>query len=169
MCCCKMDLGPANRGWSFPPFRTVNEPIGALAHLGLARAYVLQGDTTKARAAYEDFLALWKDADTDVPISSRPKRSTQSCNERWGSVHLQHSAGAKMTGARETVSRCAGGFLACYLLADKTFNSELSLLPVGFTARVFYAHLYRASTLPALRKLLSRACFRISIALEEGT
>src|SRR5260370_24044738 len=41
---------------------------GALAHLGLARAYVLQGDTPKARAAYQDFLTLWKDADADIPI-----------------------------------------------------------------------------------------------------
>jgi tetratricopeptide (TPR) repeat protein len=45
-----------------------NEPIGALAHLGLARAYVLQGDTAKARAAYNDFLTLWKDADPEIPI-----------------------------------------------------------------------------------------------------
>lgn len=45
-----------------------NAPIGALAHLGLGRAYVLQGDTAKARAAYQDFLALWKDADPDIPI-----------------------------------------------------------------------------------------------------
>jgi Tfp pilus assembly protein PilF len=41
---------------------------GALAHLGLARAYVLQGDTAKAKAAYQDFLMLWKDADSDIPI-----------------------------------------------------------------------------------------------------
>ena len=41
---------------------------GALAHLGLARAYALQGDTAKARAAYNDFLTLWKDADPDIPI-----------------------------------------------------------------------------------------------------
>ena len=46
----------------------VNEPIGALAHLGLARAYIVQGDTAKARAAYQDFLTLWKDADTDIPV-----------------------------------------------------------------------------------------------------
>jgi len=43
-------------------------PIGALAHLGLARAYALQGDTAKGRAAYQDFLTLWKDADPDIPI-----------------------------------------------------------------------------------------------------
>jgi tetratricopeptide (TPR) repeat protein len=41
---------------------------GALAHLGLARAYVLQGDTAKAKAAYQDFLTLWKDSDPDVPV-----------------------------------------------------------------------------------------------------
>ena len=44
------------------------EPIGALAHLGLARAYALQGDTAKAKVAYQDFLTLWKDADPDIPI-----------------------------------------------------------------------------------------------------
>ncbi|MGB9337264.1 MAG: protein kinase [Candidatus Acidiferrales bacterium] len=50
-----------------------NEPIGALAHLGLARAYVMQGDTVKARAAYQDFLALWKDADAEIPILQKAK------------------------------------------------------------------------------------------------
>ena len=44
------------------------EPIGSLAHLGLARAYAMQGDTIKARAAYQDFLTLWRDADPDIPI-----------------------------------------------------------------------------------------------------
>src|ERR1700719_2967300 len=46
----------------------LNEPIGALAHLQIGRAYALQGDTAKARAAYQDFLTLWKDADSDIPI-----------------------------------------------------------------------------------------------------
>ena len=41
---------------------------GALAHLQLGRAYSMQGDTTKAKAAYQDFLTLWKDADPDIPI-----------------------------------------------------------------------------------------------------
>jgi eukaryotic-like serine/threonine-protein kinase len=50
-----------------------NEPIGALAHLGLARAYASQGDAVKARAAYQDFLTLWKDADTDIPILKHAK------------------------------------------------------------------------------------------------
>ncbi len=45
-----------------------NAPWGALAHLGLARAYAMQGDTTKARAAYQDFLTIWQDADRDLPI-----------------------------------------------------------------------------------------------------
>ena len=44
------------------------EPIGALAHLGLARAYALQGETAKARVAYQNFLSPWKDADPDIPI-----------------------------------------------------------------------------------------------------
>jgi tetratricopeptide (TPR) repeat protein len=51
----------------------LNHPIGALAHLGLGRAYVLQGDTVKAKAAYQDFLTLWKDADPDIPILQQAK------------------------------------------------------------------------------------------------
>jgi hypothetical protein len=46
----------------------VNGPIGALAHLGLGRAEALEGDAAKARVSYQDFFALWKDADPDVPI-----------------------------------------------------------------------------------------------------
>jgi hypothetical protein len=52
---------------------TVSNPIGALAHLGLARASVLQGDTVKAKTAYQDFLTLWKGADTDIPILKEAK------------------------------------------------------------------------------------------------
>jgi cytochrome c-type biogenesis protein CcmH/NrfG len=51
----------------------INEPIGALARLGLARAYAVVGDAAKARAAYQDFLALWKDADPDIPILQQAK------------------------------------------------------------------------------------------------
>jgi len=52
---------------------SVNFPLGALAHLGLARAYALSGDTAKAKVAYQDFLALWKDADPDIPILKEAK------------------------------------------------------------------------------------------------
>jgi eukaryotic-like serine/threonine-protein kinase len=51
----------------------LNEPIGALAHLGLARAYALQGDMGKAHAAYQDFLKLWKDADPGIPLLKRAR------------------------------------------------------------------------------------------------
>jgi predicted Zn-dependent protease len=51
----------------------VNYPLGALAHLGLARAYSESGDKTKSRSAYQDFLALWKDADLDIPILKEAK------------------------------------------------------------------------------------------------
>ena len=50
------------------PGIVVNFPLAALAHLGLARAYAIQSDTAKAKAAYQDFLTLWKDADQDIPI-----------------------------------------------------------------------------------------------------
>jgi len=45
-----------------------NSPMFPLAHLQLARAYAMQGDTAKAKAAYQDFLSLWKDADPDIPV-----------------------------------------------------------------------------------------------------
>jgi eukaryotic-like serine/threonine-protein kinase len=45
-----------------------NEPIGALAHLGLAHAYAMQGEVFQARAAYVDFFNSWHDADPDIPI-----------------------------------------------------------------------------------------------------
>jgi serine/threonine protein kinase/tetratricopeptide (TPR) repeat protein len=49
-------------------------PLYPLAHLGLARAAVLQGDTAKARKAYQDLFALWKDADPDIPILIEAKK-----------------------------------------------------------------------------------------------
>jgi len=50
-----------------------NEPIGALAHLQIGRAYAAQGNTAKAKAAYKDFLTLWKDADPSIPILKQAK------------------------------------------------------------------------------------------------
>ena len=55
------------------PGCVMNFPLGALAHLQLGRAYALQGDTVKAKAAYQDFLTLWKDADPDIPILKQAK------------------------------------------------------------------------------------------------
>jgi serine/threonine protein kinase/tetratricopeptide (TPR) repeat protein len=52
---------------------TINYPLGALAHLQLGRAYAMSGDTAKAKAAYQDFLTLWKDADPDIPILKEAK------------------------------------------------------------------------------------------------
>jgi tetratricopeptide (TPR) repeat protein len=49
------------------------DPVGAMARWQLARAFSLAGDTTNAKAAYQDFLALWKDADRDVPILIQAK------------------------------------------------------------------------------------------------
>jgi hypothetical protein len=51
----------------------VTFPWGALARLGLARAYALEGNTAKARASYQDFLTIWKDADPDIPILKEAK------------------------------------------------------------------------------------------------
>ena len=49
-------------------------PLYPLAHLGLARAASLTGDTAKARKAYQDFFALWRDADTDIPILQQARQ-----------------------------------------------------------------------------------------------
>src|SRR5271157_5286154 len=51
----------------------LNSPWGALARFGLARAYAMQGSTVKARASYQDFLTLWKDADPDIPVLKEAK------------------------------------------------------------------------------------------------
>jgi predicted Zn-dependent protease len=52
---------------------TLNSPIGSLAHLCLGRALAAAGETDKARTAYQDFFALWKDADPDIPILVQAK------------------------------------------------------------------------------------------------
>jgi eukaryotic-like serine/threonine-protein kinase len=51
----------------------VNYPLGALAHLELARAYAMTGDSAKAKVAYTDFLNLWKDADSNIPVLKQAK------------------------------------------------------------------------------------------------
>jgi eukaryotic-like serine/threonine-protein kinase len=51
----------------------IGDAFGVLAHLGMARAYAMQGDTTKARRNYQDFLTLWKDADSEIPILKKAK------------------------------------------------------------------------------------------------
>ena len=55
----------------------LNEHVGALAHLQLGRAYAMQGETAKAKTAYQDFLTLWKDADPDIPILKQAKAEYQ--------------------------------------------------------------------------------------------
>jgi hypothetical protein len=50
-----------------------NEPIGALARLGLGRAYALSADIAKSKTAYRDFFTLWRDADPDIPILKEAK------------------------------------------------------------------------------------------------
>ena len=51
----------------------LNSPLGALAYLGLARAYSIQSEKSKARSAYQEFLSTWKDADSDIPILKQAK------------------------------------------------------------------------------------------------
>jgi hypothetical protein len=51
----------------------LNFPLGALAYVGLARAYSVQGNIAGARTAYQNFFTLWKDADPDIPILKEAK------------------------------------------------------------------------------------------------
>jgi eukaryotic-like serine/threonine-protein kinase len=51
----------------------LNFPLGALAYLGLGRAYAQSGDTAKARSAYDEFFKLWAHADPDIPILKQAK------------------------------------------------------------------------------------------------
>ena len=57
-----------HRGWH------PTSPLYSLAHFGLARAAQLSGDTARARQAYQDFFALWKDADPDIPVLQEDRR-----------------------------------------------------------------------------------------------
>jgi DNA-binding winged helix-turn-helix (wHTH) protein len=58
----------------------MSDPIGALAHLQLGRAYALSGDKTEAKSAYQDFLTLWKDADPDIPILKQAQAEYANLN-----------------------------------------------------------------------------------------
>ena len=51
----------------------VNFVTGSLAHLQIGRAYAMAGETAKAKAAYQDFFNIWKDADPDIPILKEAK------------------------------------------------------------------------------------------------
>jgi eukaryotic-like serine/threonine-protein kinase len=55
----------------------VNCPLAALAHLQLGRAYALTGDSIRARSSYQEFFALWKDADSDLPVLRQAKAEFQ--------------------------------------------------------------------------------------------
>jgi len=55
------------------PGMVVNFVTAALAHLQIGRAYAMSGDTGKAKAAYQDFFKIWKDADSDIPILKQAK------------------------------------------------------------------------------------------------
>ena len=73
------------------------DPIGALAHLQLGRAFALSGDTIKAKAAYQDFLTLWKDADPDVPILRQAKAEYAKLLETSGRRQAEGLTSALLT------------------------------------------------------------------------
>lgn len=69
------------------PGVVLNAPIGSLAHLQLGRAYLMQGRPAQAKAAYEDFLNRWKNADKDIPILRDAKAEYA---KQWPPVSAQH-------------------------------------------------------------------------------
>jgi hypothetical protein len=69
----------------------ISDPIGALAHPQLARAYTLSDYKSKAQAAYRDFLTLWRDADRDIPILQRA-RAEYAIRSRGRSVDTKREA-----------------------------------------------------------------------------
>jgi hypothetical protein len=71
----------------------LNFPRAGLAHLGVARAYLEQGDAAKAKAAYQDFLALRKDADPDIPILKEAKARYAKLQWRFCNLPPRYSRG----------------------------------------------------------------------------
>jgi tetratricopeptide (TPR) repeat protein len=70
-----------HRGWD------VLSPLWPLAHLGLARAAIMQGDIPKARKAYEDFFLLWKQADVELPVLIEARKEYEATanlsSQKW--------------------------------------------------------------------------------------
>jgi eukaryotic-like serine/threonine-protein kinase len=90
-----------------------NCPTGPLANLQLGRAYAMSGDTAKARAAYHDFLTLWKDADPDIPVLKQAKAEYSKLQQpmvpaaELGRLHRDRSGGGRVSNG--TVSNGATG------------------------------------------------------------
>jgi tetratricopeptide (TPR) repeat protein len=102
----------------------VSDPIRALAHLQIGRAYAMQGDSAEAKAVYQDFLTLWRDADPDIPILQQAKAEY---------AKLQYSsAQAWKSNSRLTICRTKkGNFATDYgrlsgLLPSQTGDRNLS-------------------------------------------
>lgn len=68
------------------PGMSVNEPIAALAHLGVARAHAAQGDKDRAGSAYQEFFSLWKDADPGIPVLKQAKAEYASLQQSVSSI-----------------------------------------------------------------------------------
>ncbi|HUI40553.1 MAG TPA: hypothetical protein VL523_01160 [Terriglobia bacterium] len=108
------------------PGLVVNQPIGALAHLGLGRAYALEAGVgegrvparssnatgrppgaplqpdalAKARIAFQDFLALWKDADRDIPILKQAKAEYARLQWQWPVTNVSAQAQQRLVGGK---------------------------------------------------------------------
>src|ERR1035438_9019835 len=84
----------------------LNFVTGALAYLQLGRACAMAGDTAKAKTAYQDFFALWKAADPDIPMLGQAK--TEYANLRSKDPHGRFSKSVGKVGENRTVSNREG-------------------------------------------------------------
>jgi len=98
------------------PGIVMSEPIGALAHLGLGRAYAMSGDVTKAKAAYQNFLTLWKDADPDIPILKQAKAEYAKLQYSFTTCKHQRRAEARLTSC-SGLRTCQAALVAAILCA----------------------------------------------------
>jgi serine/threonine protein kinase/Tol biopolymer transport system component len=102
-----------------PPRSGAELPSGALAHLQLGRAYALSGDTAKAKGTYQDFLALWKDADTDIPILKQAKAEYANCSSSPPYARLTSTRNRPTIPAMVPPSQLIGQTISHYRIVEK--------------------------------------------------
>ena len=115
-----------------------NSPWGPLARLGLARAYSMQGDKARARPTYQDFLTLWKDADSDVPILHPSQSGVRQIAVIAAPSPEKFKALKQMMGQRPTVvghkpayGTCAQKDLANKVMDQNQTSGELRCSPTA--------------------------------------
>jgi eukaryotic-like serine/threonine-protein kinase len=108
------------------PGVVANNPIGTLAQLGLGRAYVLTGDTPKAKAAYQDFFALWNNADPDTPILKQAR-------EEYARLQQSQARSEKLLDGRQAES---GNLASATSNPVLTVGTSLPMAPLSLFSSI---------------------------------